>query len=170
VLSSDAAGARAGSSAFAAETGPSAMGNIFGQLIDDAAGLGGLGLTGAGEGAGGHGAGVKLGSIGTIGCCGGVAPPRRAHDVRSPTMRWDDEGTMVSGRLPPEAVRRTVRASFGRLRACYEAGLLRNPDLEGRVSVKFVIGRDGEVALASPWADTTLPDLAVAQCVSKTRG
>jgi outer membrane biosynthesis protein TonB len=60
-----------------------------------------------------------------------------------------------------------VRQSFGRLRACYEAGLLRDPGLEGRVSVKFVIDREGAVTMAMPWADTTLPDQSVARCVSK---
>jgi outer membrane biosynthesis protein TonB len=80
---------------------------------------------------------------------------------------WGESGTQVNGRLPPEAVQRVVRQSSGRFRACYEAGLQRNPSLEGRVAVKFVIDREGQVALASPWADTTLPDASVAQCVTR---
>lgn len=167
LLAGDAPSARAGSSAFAPETGRSAMGNIFGQTIDDAAGIGGLGLSGAGEGGGGKGAGVPLGAIGTLGCCGGRAPIMRAHQ---PGYHWvsDGEGgTQVNGRLMPEAVQRVVRQNFGRLRACYEAGLQRDPGLEGRVSVKFVIDREGAVTMAMPWSDTTLPDQAVARCVSR---
>jgi len=178
LLAGDEAGAHAGSSAFAAESGPSAMGNIFGQTIDDAAGMGGLGLTGPGQGAGGFGAGVKLGSIGTIGRASGVGdaqgfgagsrPKRREHVAGSYTLVWSGEaGTQVNGRLPPEAVQRVVRQSFGRMRACYEAGLKENPGLEGRVTVKFVIDREGQVALASPWSDTTIGDAAVARCVTR---
>ena len=174
----DEQGAHAGSSAFAAESGPSAMGNIFGQTIDDAAGMGGLGLTGPGQGAGGLGAGVKLGSIGTLGHASGmgdakgfgagaIAKPRE-HVAGTYSLVWGGgSGTQVNGRLPPESIQRVVRQSFGRLRGCYAAGLEKNPDLEGRVSVKFVIDREGQVALASPWSDTTLPDASVARCVTR---
>ena len=167
LLAGEASSARAGSSAFAPETGRSAMGNIFGQTIDDAAGIGGLGLSGAGEGGGGKGAGVPLGSIGTLGCCGGRAP---ILPPRERGYHWVSDGestTQVNGRLMPESVQRVVRQSFGRLRACYEAGLRRDPGLEGRVSVKFVIDREGAVTMAMPWADTTLPDQTVARCVAK---
>jgi outer membrane biosynthesis protein TonB len=167
LLAGEESSTRPGSSAFAPETGRSAMGNIFGQTIDDAAGIGGLGLSGAGEGGGGKGAGIPLGSIGTLGCCGGRAPILREHQ---PGYHWVSDGgghLQVYGRLGPEPVQRVVRQSFGRLRACYEAGLQRDPGLEGRVSVKFVIDREGAVTMAMPWADTTLPDQAVARCVAK---
>lgn len=167
LLAGEEPSTRPGSSAFAPETGRSAMGNIFGQTIDDAAGIGGLGLGGAGEGGGGKGAGIPLGSIGTLGCCGGRAPVLREHEVG---YHWVSDGggyPLVNGRLMPESVQRVVRQSFGRLRACYEAGLQRDPGLEGRVSVKFVIDPEGAVAMAMPWADTTLPDQEVARCVAK---
>jgi hypothetical protein len=176
ILEGDRHGNAAGSSAFAAEIGPAAMGNIFGATIDEAAGAGGLGLSGAGEGGGGLGAGVPLASIGALGrangdgtgqgfgCCGGYVAPRREHQVRSPVV-WGGDALKVNGRLPPEAVQRVVRQSFGRLRACYEAGLLRSPDLEGRIAVKFVIDRDGQVAMAST-AESTLGDASVAACVA----
>ncbi len=51
-----------------------------------------------------------------------------------------------SGRLPPEVIQRIVRQNFGRFRLCYENGLRNNPNLQGRVSVRFVIGRDGAVS------------------------
>ena len=73
---------------------------------------------------------------------------------------------MVNGRLPPEAVQRVVRQSFGRLRACYDSGLRRNPSLEGRITVKFVIDREGAVAMASA-ADATFPDSEVIACVAR---
>ena len=54
--------------------------------------------------------------------------------------------TQVNGRLPPEVIQRIVRQNFGRFRLCYENGLRNNPNLQGRVSVRFVIGRDGAVS------------------------
>jgi len=55
----------------------------------------------------------------------------------------------VNGRLPPEVIQRIVRQNFGRFRLCYENGLRTNPNLQGRVAVKFVIDRAGSVSTAS---------------------
>jgi outer membrane biosynthesis protein TonB len=74
--------------------------------------------------------------------------------------------TSVNGRLPPEVIQRVVRQNQGRFRACYEDGLKRNPNLEGRVSVRFVIGRDGTVSsVANGGSD--LPDATVVACVAR---
>lgn len=60
-----------------------------------------------------------------------------------------------------------VRASFPRLRKCYEAGLARDPTIMGRVSVEFVIERDGSVSRAresrepSPEGGLAIPFMAV---------
>jgi hypothetical protein len=72
----------------------------------------------------------------------------------------------VAGHLPPEVIQRIVRQNFGRLRLCYENGLRRDPKLQGTVRVKFVIGRDGAVALAAS-AGSDMPDAAVEACVIK---
>ena len=50
---------------------------------------------------------------------------------------------MGAGRLDPLEIQRVVRARFGAIRGCYEEGLRRNPDLTGRVAVRFVVGRAG---------------------------
>jgi hypothetical protein len=71
---------------------------------------------------------------------------------------------MISGRLPPEAIQRIVRLNFGRFRVCYEHGLARNPNLEGTVSVRFVIGHDGAVSNVGN-GGSTLPDPEVVSCV-----
>jgi hypothetical protein len=42
-----------------------------------------------------------------------------------------------------------VRQNFGRFRLCYEKALETRPELEARVSVSFVIARDGSVASVS---------------------
>jgi hypothetical protein len=70
----------------------------------------------------------------------------------------------VSGRLPREVIQRIVRQNYGRFRLCYENGLRNNPSLQGRVAVRFVIGRDGAVSNVSN-GDSDLPDAAVVKCV-----
>ena len=150
----------------------SARGNMWGDEIGDAFGAGGLGLSGIGEGGGGRGEGIGLGSIGTFGHGAGTGTGQGfgsghgrlggSHKTRSPKVRMG--ATSVSGRLPPEVIQRIVRQNYGRFRMCYEQGLSRNPNLEGRVSVRFVIGRDGSVSnVANGGSD--LPDSGVVSCV-----
>jgi|HubBroStandDraft_6_1064221.scaffolds.fasta_scaffold142395_2 hypothetical protein len=70
----------------------------------------------------------------------------------------------VSGRLPPEVIQRIVRQNFGRFRQCYEKGLARVPHLEGKVSVRFVIAKDGSVGSVSD-AGSDLPDPTTKKCI-----
>ncbi len=154
----------------------SANGNMWGPDFGEAAGNGGLGLSGVGEGGGGHGFGVGLTEVGTVGrgmgtCDGGPCTGfghaggvlGSGHGVKSPRMRPDGE-TKVGGRLPPEVIQRVVRQNFGRFRMCYQNGLQGNPNLQGRVSVRFVIGTDGAVGSAAN-GGSDLPDSAVVSCV-----
>jgi hypothetical protein len=91
----------------------------------------------------------------------------RRHEVKSPRMV---EGvSQVNGRLPPEVIQRTVRLNFGRFRLCYENGMRANPNLEGRVSVRFIIDRSGAVAMAAD-GGSDLPDRGVVQCVVRGFG
>jgi hypothetical protein len=168
----DGEGARAGSSPFAADVGRSAMGNLFGTTIGDAEGFAAVDLSGTGEGGGGTGAGISMHGVGAAAGFGAGTGAGRAgrlmrlpdtHRMMSVSCRCGE--TQVSGRLPPEAVQRVVRASFGRFRACYEEGLRRDPGLEGRVDVRFVIGRAGTVEMAS--AGGALADSSVRSCIAK---
>ncbi len=97
-----------------------------------------------------------------------------AIDQRPPAIKL--EGTQVSGRLAPEEIQRIVRAHFGAFRVCYEEGLQRNPKLEGRVNVRFVIGKDGRVTQAGAPRDLApkpggqappprMPDEKVVACI-----
>ncbi len=145
-------------------------------------GLSGAGLSGTGESGGGRGEGIGIGGIGTIGrggagCggCGGAGSGRLggSHVVHAPSICRNvvEEGTVphcdgmeVTGRLPPEVVQRIVRQNFGRFRACYEDGLVRNPSLAGRIDVKFVIDGAGAVASA---AARGFADESVSRCVAR---
>ncbi len=155
----------------------SARGNMWGDTIGDSFGAGGLGLSGVGEGGGGRGEGIGLGNIGTIGHGAGTGTGQGfgnghgrlggAHQTRSPSLRQG--ATQVNGRLPPEVIQRIVRQNFGRFRLCYENGLRQNPNLQGRVAVKFVIDRSGAVSTASD-GGSDLPDASVVSCVVRGFG
>lgn len=90
-----------------------------------------------------------------------VATPA-TRKATAPKVRMGQ--TTVSGRLAPEVIQRIVRQNYGRFRLCYEQALASNPKLEGRVQVRFVIGRDGSVSNVSN-AGSDIPDSAVVQCV-----
>jgi hypothetical protein len=155
----------------------SARGSMWGPDIGEAFGAGGLGLSGFGESGGGLGEGIGLGAIGTIGHGAGTGTGQGfgpggsgighghaapTHVTKTPTIRTPK--TTVNGRLPAEVIQRIVRQNYGRFRVCYETGLRSNPTLQGRVEVRFVIGRDGAVSNVSN-GGSDLPDGAVVQCV-----
>ncbi|NOU32027.1 MAG: AgmX/PglI C-terminal domain-containing protein [Polyangiaceae bacterium] len=163
-------------------------GAMWANDIGDAVGAGGLGLFGTGENGGGKGFGVGLGDVGTIGhgqgtCttgdCQGFGPGGKGgwgrggnhvtgdHQVSKISMRVPV--TTGNGHIPPEVIQRIVRANYGRFRACYESGLRTNPSLTGRVSVRFVIGREGAVSTSQD-GGSDLPDQAVTSCVVRSFG
>jgi hypothetical protein len=69
-----------------------------------------------------------------------------------------------NGKLAPETIRDVVRASFGGLRACYEAALTQDPATAGNVSVKFLIHEDGSVSGAEK-ESSTISDAVMVDCV-----
>ncbi|MFT3773384.1 MAG: AgmX/PglI C-terminal domain-containing protein [Minicystis sp.] len=143
-----------------------AQGNMWGASVGDAQGYGGLGL-----GGGGRGEGIGLGSIGALGHGAGTGQGfgfghGRLGGSRGKPPQIRLGAMSVSGRLPPEVIQRIVRQSYGRFRLCYENGLRNSPNLQGRISVKFVIGRDGNVGNASSLG-SDIPSADVVACVVK---
>jgi len=92
----------------------------------------------------------------------GVGRPDSARAGGRPKVRLGE--LSVSGRLPKEVVQRVLRQHLGRFAACYEQGLEREPNLEGRVAVRLAIGREGAVTSVGTGGD--LPDPTVATCLS----
>jgi hypothetical protein len=157
-------------------------GGFFGE-IGEQNGVGGLGLSGIGEGGGFHGDRIGLGGIGTCGengrPCGlggngrsgsgvGFGRPGGAHVAVAPRVRHGITN-VDGGHLPASTIQRVVQQNFGRFRSCYETGLKTNPNLTGRVTARFVIARDGSVStVASGGSD--LPDASVVSCVLRAYG
>lgn len=149
-----------------------AQGNMWGTEIGDAFGAGGLGLSGIGEGGGGRSDGIGLGNVGSIGHGAGTGTGQGfgagagrlggAHRARPPEVRMG--ATTVSGRLPPEVIQRIVRQNHGRFRLCYENALRQNPNLMGRVNVRFEIRTDGSVGNVRD-AESTIESAEMRSCV-----
>lgn len=149
----------------------SALGNLDGPAVGDAAGTMGLGLRGTGTGGGGvSNDTVGIGPVGTkgvgLGTAGGVGK------VGRPTGQSElgiDEPGDVQGGLDREVIRRVILSHRAQIRYCYEKQLNKTPDLAGKVLVEFVIGGDGKVTQARA-AENTLSDAEVSRClVSKVR-
>ncbi len=166
-------------------------GNFWSASIDDAMGFGGLGMSGNEQGGGGKGEGYGINDIGGLGRSldgrsgpgggpnggpggfGGCKPGQvcgrnglRGHNPTDIRMRMPPT-IETNGRLMGEVIQRIVRQNQGRFRACYEGALSRNPSLEGRVAVRFVIDRTGAVSTAVD-SGSDLPDEQVKACVVRS--
>jgi TonB family protein len=86
----------------------------------------------------------------------------RGDSGPSPRVRGSVES--VRGSIPRELVRRIIRRNINALRACYQEGVTRRPDLVGRVVVRFVISTTGMVSSASI-VTSTMGDRAVEGCL-----
>jgi hypothetical protein len=146
-------------------------GTMFGDLRTsfDAAGLG---LSAVSEG-GSRGEGIDLGVFAhQVGAGTGqsIGPGCASFGGRSVTSPRILEGlARVNGPLPPEIIRRIIRQNYGRFRLCHENGLRSNPNLQGRVTVKFVIDRSGGVQMTVD-GGSDLPDPDVVRCVVRGFG
>jgi TonB family protein len=73
-------------------------------------------------------------------------------------------GTLYGGTVMKASIHTTIRAHVGDVRTCYQAGLKRNPALEGRVLVLFRIDPMGDVVNAQAQS-STLGDQSVESCI-----
>ena len=96
-------------------------------------GLGGLGSKGMGHGRSGrgkdgksYGKKRKRGSLGRIG--------------GSPTILGDLDKSLVDA---------VIKRNLSQIRYCYQRQLAKNPTLSGKITVKFVVARDGSVSKSS---------------------
>ena len=151
----------------------SALGAMTGNDIGQNFGFGGLGLRGTGRGGGGLGQGtIGMGNFGTIGRGGGRGEGeggygRGAGGFRGraggvPQVR--SGGAEVRGSLSKEVIRRVVRRHINEVKFCYEQQLNARPDLQGRVTTKFVISPTGSVQSAMI-GSSSLRNEAVESCI-----
>lgn len=149
------------------------IGAIMGEQVGENFGFGGIGMRGTGRGGGGDGQGtIGLDKVGTVGHGAGGgsgagygrgtgALGRR--EARVPQIRVRE--AEVRGSLAKEVIRRAIQRRLSEIRYCYEQGLGDNPELAGRVQVKFVIAPSGSVQGAAV-ESSSLQSARVESCIT----
>ncbi len=110
-------------------------------------GLGGLGTKGRGSGSSGYGTGGgNFGSKGEggIGTVGGDA--------------------IVLGALDKSLIDDVIKRNMAAIRYCYQKELTKEPTIGGKITVKFVIAKDGTVSSAQTYSTTINSDV-VESCI-----
>jgi len=127
---------------------------IDGSVSKPGAPHGGQGVAAGGKAARGDGRATNGGPLpdafGGGGTTGGFGTIGAASEVR--------------GSLDKEEIRRVIRAHLNEVKRGYDQGLTRRPELEGKVALKFTIGRTGTVVSATV-QETTMNDRQVEQCI-----
>ena len=153
----------------------SALGALMGDQVGSNFGFGGLGLRGTGRGGGGTGEGtIGLGNVGTIGhgAGGGTgsgygsgAGGFHGRDAKVPRIRSGQAD--VHGSLSKEVIRRIIGRHINEVRFCYEQELNSRPDLQGRISIKFIIAPTGAVQNAAV-DKSDMGNAKVEQCIAQS--
>lgn len=130
---------------------------------------GGTSLDKAGIGGGGSGKSFKIGGLGTAGKGGGVTGYKGSGALALGKTGTADVGMIeeeseVDGGLDKEVIARVIRSQLGQIRYCYERQLSANPDLYGKIMVKFTIGAAGSVT-AQSIGTTSLNNAMVEGCI-----
>ncbi len=114
--------------------------------------------------AAGNGKGVSTGGVGggkgTAGLSNGLA----AGKTGSGGVGLIDEESEVTGGLDREIIAQYIKTQLGQILYCYERQLSANPDLYGKVAVKFTIAGTGHVE-SQLIGDTTLKNQPVEGCI-----
>lgn len=84
---------------------------------------------------------------------------------RTPSLYHCRLRVVVTEPSPP-LIRSTVRRHANDVRACYNRALRRDPTVEGRVTVQFVIDPDGKVPAAA-MHDTEIDDPLMVNCITR---
>ena len=113
-----------------------------------AEGLGGLGTKGRGSGSSGYGSGG-----GNFGAKGEGGIGRIGGDP------------IILGALDKSLIDAVIKRNMNQIRYCYQRELTKNPNLGGKIVVKFVIAKDGTVSSATT-KSSTMNSPAVQNCIN----
>lgn len=75
-----------------------------------------------------------------------------------------EDESEVTGGLDRELIAQYIKTQLGQILYCYERQLSANPDLEGKIAVRFTIGSTGQV-VSQKIGDTTLKNATVEGCI-----
>jgi len=143
-------------------------GDVSGDADKVFAQVGGVGVatTGGGlrsKGAGGTGSLRGGGSLRASGP-GEVGTGEKGGERAVKGIVKDSAPTDVDGSLDPSVIAREIRGRLGAIKACYEAGLKRNPNIGGKLQLRFEVSTVGKVTSAEIENDS-MHDEEVASCI-----
>ena len=109
-----------------------------------------------------------VGGTGTRGRGGGhEGEGRDAGDVGDHAEEGPSVGVrepITIGNVDKATIDRIVKQHLTQIRTCYERELARNPSLSGKITVKFVIAKDGQVSTSNS-AHSTLGSAPAEECI-----
>lgn len=161
-----------------------AASDVFGQAAlssDLTGGIGGLigakgtqmgsgGLGGRGSGLGGGGTAEGLGGLGTKGRGSGSS----GYGSGGGSFGEKGEGgigkiggdPIILGALDKSLIDAVIKRNMNQIRYCYQRELTKNPALGGKITVKFVIAKDGSVSKAET-KQSTMGNDSVESCINQ---
>jgi outer membrane biosynthesis protein TonB len=159
--------------------GPGASGGAVADVFGPGAGMGDVAsaLSGAGGVAvatdlrggsrkgGGEGGAASIGELATTG--GGKVALGAKSEVRVAASVQAEEAEVDSSEVDQAKLGAFVRARMGLIKACYESALKRNPQLHGRIAVRFTILATGALDDVAA-AQSSISSPEVARCIVNT--
>lgn len=140
----------------------------IGTLAKGGSGSGGNGIgSGGGWGFSGGGDGTGIDGFGSIGNNGtnrrtGTGSSKITR-VRNKVVKTSSSYTILGG-LSRSLIDTVIKRNIAQIRYCYQRQLAKEPNLGGKITVKFVISRDGSVARTSI-DKTTMNSPKVESCI-----
>ena len=95
---------------------------------------------------------------------GGKDPNLEVHEKKQSLVRVGGSVGDTAGELPKAVIRAYIATKMGAIKACYQKGLQSNPDLSGKIKVKFLIQPNGAVNPAKV-DESTIGNDSVESCV-----
>lgn len=110
--------------------------------------------------------GINIGTIGKGGGSGSVSGlgKMQGGNVGAGNVGLIEDEGETSGGLDKEVIANYIRSKLGEILFCYERKLSANPNLYGKVAVKFTIGPNGEVETQRV-GESTLKNSSVEGCM-----
>lgn len=112
----------------------------------------------------GGGKGVSTGGVGAGKGAGGMGTGLAAGKTGSGGVGLIEEESEVVGGLDREVIAQYIKSQLGQILYCYERQLSANPELYGKVAVKFTIAGTGQVE-SQAINQTTLKSMPVEGCI-----
>jgi outer membrane biosynthesis protein TonB len=145
-------------------------GGGMGDVASALSGAGGVAVANdpgaaGGRKGGGEGGAASIGDLATTG--GGKVGLGTKTEVRVSGSVAAEEAEVDSSDIDQAKLGAFVRARMGLIKACYENGLKRNPNLKGKISIRFTILETGGLSDISS-AVNSLGSPEVASCIINT--